>query len=478
MKFTEGGFRDWGYALLQKEFGAQLIDGGPWCKFKNPKTGREIIVKDVIADAFLQQILLRPAEYDVIATLNLNGDYISDALAAQVGGIGIAPGANLSDSVAMFEATHGTAPKYAGKDYVNPGSEILSAEMMLRHMGWTEAADLIISSMEKSILSKKVTYDFARLLEGATQVSCSGFGQNPRALIRLGFFYACRRSDRIRSVRAFPLNGATNGSRFGAMAPYERHAKRPACAGLLRKARLSAGPGSSTSVRQRVRPRPAAVRRVLPPSAEFPPAWRAHRHLPRPRRGGCSEPVAPWGPGPARRNSPGSGVAKVPNSGSRAREIPEIAGCEPRISPVQRIRTTALIGCRLAPCGELPLFIESFMSLLSQQSPAGPGEPQVPDDGGASTTLERVAQKTEPPRLYQVLMLNDDFTPMEFVVMVLQEYFRHDLDTATQIMLKIHHDGRGVCGVFTKDVAATKVEMVLAAARRAGHPLQCIMEAA
>ena len=177
MKFTEGGFRDWGYELAQKEFGAQLIDGGPWCKFKNPKTGREITVKDSIADAFLQQILLRPAEYDVIATLNLNGDYISDALAAQVGGIGIAPGANLSDSVAMFEATHGTAPKYAGKDYVNPGSEILSAEMMLRHMGWTEAADLIISSMEKSILSKQVTYDFARLLEGATQVSCSGFGQ-------------------------------------------------------------------------------------------------------------------------------------------------------------------------------------------------------------------------------------------------------------------------------------------------------------
>ncbi|MCC7226119.1 MAG: NADP-dependent isocitrate dehydrogenase [Burkholderiaceae bacterium] len=177
MKVKEGAFRDWGYELAQEEFGAQLIDGGPWCKFKNPKTGREIIVKDVIADAFLQQILLRPAEYDVIATLNLNGDYVSDALAAQVGGIGIAPGANLSDSVAMFEATHGTAPKYAGKDYVNPGSEILSAEMMLRHMGWFEAADLIISSMEKSILSKKVTYDFARLLEGATQVSCSGFGQ-------------------------------------------------------------------------------------------------------------------------------------------------------------------------------------------------------------------------------------------------------------------------------------------------------------
>jgi isocitrate dehydrogenase len=177
MKFTEGGFRDWGYELAQREFGAQLLDGGPWCAFKNPKTGREIVIKDSIADAFLQQILLRPAEYSVIATLNLNGDYISDALAAQVGGIGIAPGANLSDSIAMFEATHGTAPKYAGKDYVNPGSEILSAEMMLRHMGWIEAADLIISSMEKAILSKRVTYDFARLMNGATQVSCSGFGQ-------------------------------------------------------------------------------------------------------------------------------------------------------------------------------------------------------------------------------------------------------------------------------------------------------------
>ena len=177
MKFTEGGFRDWGYELAMKEFGAQLVDGGPWCKFKNPKTGKDIIVKDVIADAFLQQILLRPNEYSVIATLNLNGDYISDALAAQVGGIGIAPGANMSDSIAMFEATHGTAPKYAGKDYVNPGSEILSAEMMLRHLGWIEAADLIISSMEKAILSKKVTYDFARLLPGSTQVSCSGFGQ-------------------------------------------------------------------------------------------------------------------------------------------------------------------------------------------------------------------------------------------------------------------------------------------------------------
>ena len=177
MKFTEGGFRDWAYALAQKEFGAEPIDGGPWMKFKNPKTGKDITVKDSIADAFLQQILLRPAEYSVIATLNLNGDYISDALAAQVGGIGIAPGGNMSDTVAMFEATHGTAPKYAGMDYVNPGSEILSAEMMLRHMGWTEAADLILASMEKAIASKKVTYDFARLMAGATQVSCSGFGQ-------------------------------------------------------------------------------------------------------------------------------------------------------------------------------------------------------------------------------------------------------------------------------------------------------------
>ncbi len=177
MKFTEGAFRDWGYALAQKEFGAELLDGGPWMKIKNSKTGGDIVIKDVIADAFLQQILLRPAEYSVIATLNLNGDYISDALAAEVGGIGIAPGANLSDTVAMFEATHGTAPKYAGKDYVNPGSEILSAEMMLVHMGWKEAAALIVSSMEKAIQDKVVTYDFARLMQGATQVSCSGFGK-------------------------------------------------------------------------------------------------------------------------------------------------------------------------------------------------------------------------------------------------------------------------------------------------------------
>jgi isocitrate dehydrogenase len=176
MKFTEGGFRDWAYALAQNEFGAKLIDGGPWCSFKNPHTGRDIVIKDAIADAFLQQILLRPAEYDVIATLNLNGDYISDALAAQVGGIGIAPGANISDYYAVFEATHGTAPKYAGKDYVNPGSLILSAEMMLRHLGWKEAADLIIKSMEAAIADKIVTYDFARLMEGATEVKCSAFG--------------------------------------------------------------------------------------------------------------------------------------------------------------------------------------------------------------------------------------------------------------------------------------------------------------
>ncbi len=172
MKFTEGGFKKWGYELAKREFGGVEIGGGPWLKLPNG-----IVIKDVIADAFLQQILLRPAEYDVIATLNLNGDYISDALAAEVGGIGIAPGANLSDTIAMFEATHGTAPKYAGKDYVNPGSLILSAEMMLRHMGWVEAADLIIKGMKEAIGAKTVTYDFARLMEGAKQVSCSVFGE-------------------------------------------------------------------------------------------------------------------------------------------------------------------------------------------------------------------------------------------------------------------------------------------------------------
>jgi isocitrate dehydrogenase len=177
MKFTEGAFKQWGYDLAQSEFGAVEIGGGPWCSFKNPKTGAEIVVKDVIADAFLQQILLRPKDYDVIATLNLNGDYISDALAAQVGGIGMAPGANLSDTVAMFEATHGTAPKYAGKDQVNPSSLILSAEMMLRHLGWTEAADLIIKGVEGAIAAKTVTYDLDRLMEGATKLSCSGFGE-------------------------------------------------------------------------------------------------------------------------------------------------------------------------------------------------------------------------------------------------------------------------------------------------------------
>ena len=177
MKYTEGSFRDWGYDLAIAEFGGELVDGGPWVELKNPKTGKRITIKDSITDAFFQQVLLRPAEYSVIATMNLNGDYISDAVAAQVGGIGIAPGANMSNAVAVFEATHGTAPKYAGKDYVNPGSMILCGEMMLRHMGWTEAADLIIAAMEKAIQSKKVTYDFARLMEGATQVSCSGFGR-------------------------------------------------------------------------------------------------------------------------------------------------------------------------------------------------------------------------------------------------------------------------------------------------------------
>ena len=179
MKFTEGGFRDWGYGIAKTEFGASEIDGGPWCSFPNPNTGTEIIVKDVIADAMLQQILTRPREYEVLATMNLNGDYISDALAAQVGGIGIAPGANINydTGVAIFEATHGTAPKYAGQNKVNPGSLILSAEMMLRHMGWTESADLIVKGMEGAISSKKVTYDFERLMEGATLLSCSEFGR-------------------------------------------------------------------------------------------------------------------------------------------------------------------------------------------------------------------------------------------------------------------------------------------------------------
>ncbi|MEK0364067.1 NADP-dependent isocitrate dehydrogenase [Pseudomonas sp. CBC3] len=176
MKFTEGAFKEWGYEVARDEFGAELLDGGPWMQFKNPTTGKNIVVKDAIADAMLQQILLRPAEYDVIATLNLNGDYLSDALAAEVGGIGIAPGANLSDTVAMFEATHGTAPKYAGQDKVNPGSLILSAEMMLRHMGWVEAADLIIKSTERAIAAKTVTYDFERLMDGAKLMSCSEFG--------------------------------------------------------------------------------------------------------------------------------------------------------------------------------------------------------------------------------------------------------------------------------------------------------------
>ena len=177
MKYTEGAFRDWAFELAREEFSAKVIDDGPWCQFKNPKTGKTIMVKDLAMDAFLQQILMRPQEFSVVATLNLNGDYISDAVAAQVGGIGIAPGANMSDSVACFEATVGALSKFAGKDYVNPGSEILSAEMMLRYMGWTEAADLIIQGMEAAIQSKRVPHDFAKLMDGASQVSCSGFGQ-------------------------------------------------------------------------------------------------------------------------------------------------------------------------------------------------------------------------------------------------------------------------------------------------------------
>jgi isocitrate dehydrogenase len=179
MKFTEGGFRDWGYALAKEEFGATELDGGPWCTLKNPITGNTILIKDVIADAMLQQIITRPAEYSVLTTMNLNGDYISDALAAQVGGIGIAPGANINydSGISIFEATHGTAPKYAGQNKVNPGSLILSAEMMLRHMGWKDAADLIVKGMEGAISNKTVTYDFERLMDDATLLSCSAFGE-------------------------------------------------------------------------------------------------------------------------------------------------------------------------------------------------------------------------------------------------------------------------------------------------------------
>ncbi|MGB1913594.1 MAG: NADP-dependent isocitrate dehydrogenase [Candidatus Poseidoniaceae archaeon] len=179
MKFTEGGFRDWGYQLAKEEFGAVELDGGPWCTMTNPATGNNIVIKDVIADAMLQQIITRPGEYSVLATMNLNGDYISDALAAQVGGIGIAPGANINydTGISIFEATHGTAPKYAGQDKVNPGSLILSAEMMLRHMGWSEAADLIVKGMEGAISAKTVTYDFERLMDDATLLSCSAFGE-------------------------------------------------------------------------------------------------------------------------------------------------------------------------------------------------------------------------------------------------------------------------------------------------------------
>ena len=180
MKFTEGSFRDWGYQVAREEFGAEVIDGGPWCRIPEGKPGAGIVVKDAIADITLQQVLTRPEDFDVIATLNLNGDYLSDALAAQVGGIGIAPGGNINyvTGHAIFEATHGTAPKYAGKDMVNPGSVVLSGEMMLRHLGWTEAADLILKGLNGAIGSKRVTYDFARLMEGATQVKCSEFGDN------------------------------------------------------------------------------------------------------------------------------------------------------------------------------------------------------------------------------------------------------------------------------------------------------------
>jgi isocitrate dehydrogenase len=348
MKFTEGGFRDWAYGLAQKEFGAELIDGGPWCKFKNPKTGKDIVVKDSIADAFLQQILLRPAEYSVIATLNLNGDYMSDALAAQVGGIGIAPGANLSDTVAMFEATHGTAPKYAGKDYVNPGSEILSAEMMLRHMGWIEAADLIISSMEKSIASKKVTYDF-RPLDGRC---------DPGELLRL-------RSGHDRQHVRTPNAGRHRRHVRSRKPPGPR---RPAAFFLpvleCRKSRTNS---------QEVRQLQEAVDRMV--------SWQP-RSLQNPRRPPCACPTA---------------MAGFGGSGART-------------------------------------------------------------------------QKVKPPQMYQVVMLNDDYTPMEFVVVVIQEFFSKDLEAATQIMLKIHLEGRGVCGVYSKDVAATKVDQVLDAANKAGAP--------
>ncbi len=196
MKYTEGAFKEWGYELALDRFGGELIDGGPWVKIKNPRTGKDIIIKDVIADAFLQQILMRPADYSVIATLNLNGDYISDALAAEVGGIGIAPGANIGGAIAVYEATHGTAPKYAGQDKVNPGSIILSAEMMLRDMGWTEAADLIIKGISGAIAAKTVTYDFERLMPGATLLRCSEFGD---AIIKHMGEYLLLKSPRLRA---------------------------------------------------------------------------------------------------------------------------------------------------------------------------------------------------------------------------------------------------------------------------------------
>ena len=267
-----------------EEFGAQPIDGGPWCKIKNPKSGRDIVVKDAIADAFLQQILLRPEEYDVIATLNLNGDYISDALAAQVGGIGIAPGANMSDSVAMFEATHGTAPKYAGKDYVNPGSEILSAEMMLVHMGWKEAARLIVSSLEKAIADKVVTYDFARLMPGATT----------------GILLRFRPGDDRKDVahlprRAYPaVNAAVRRvASLGAAGPEQGQRKQSRASRACRRADGTAGEAARQRSPQRcAQQKTRRVAGFCCHSRPGEPGRRAEF-----RRPECSRPAFPWGPG-------------------------------------------------------------------------------------------------------------------------------------------------------------------------------------
>ena len=285
MKFTEGAFRDWGYQLSVDEFGGEPLDGGPWHVIKNPNNGNNIVIKDVICDAFLQQILTRPKEYDVIATMNLNGDYISDALAACVGGIGIAPGANIGDSCALFEATHGTAPKYAGQDKVNPGSLMLSAEMMLRHIGWADAADLIISSMEKAIVDKMVTYDFERLMDDANLVSCSGFANE---------------------------------------------------------------------------------------------------------------------------------------------------------------------------------MIKKNVNDLSKDTSNG--------EALGTVTLEKKPEVKEPP-LFQVVLLNDDYTPMEFVVFVIQKIFGYEHGKATEIMLSVHNKGKGVCGIFSKEIAEMKCNEINNLAQAHEHPL-------